>query len=100
MIFTQQKVFDDCVYKSKLRFDFYLNRYNVIIEYDGIQHFEAVDFAGRGKSWANEQYKLIKQKDKIKNSYCLCRGIRLIRIPYYNYNNIEQILTSNLLEVF
>ena len=32
--------FDDCLYKNKLRFDFYLPDYNTCIEYDGEQHYQ------------------------------------------------------------
>ncbi|MCB2315620.1 hypothetical protein [Clostridium tagluense] len=34
--------------------------------------------------------------DKIKNNYCKDNNINLIRIPYWEKNNIEQILKSAL----
>ena len=42
--------FDDCKCKNPLPFDFYLPKYNICIEYDGIQHFEPIDFAGKEKN--------------------------------------------------
>ena len=91
-----QFTFDDCQYKTFLPFDFYLPQYNILIEYDGIQHFEPTDFAGKGKKWAEEQFKLTKIKDNIKTQYCKDNNIKLIRIPYWDFNNIDNILKKEL----
>lgn len=42
--YKSQKTFDDCKYKQKLQFDFYLPEYNLCIEYNGIQHYIPIDF--------------------------------------------------------
>ena len=34
--------------------------------------------------------------NNIKNKYCRNNGIYLLRIPYYEYNNIEKILDKHL----
>ena len=34
----------------------------------------------------------LKENDKRKDEYCLLNNIRLIRIPYTEINNIENIL--------
>lgn len=99
-IYISQKTFDDCVYEQKLKFDFYLPDYNTIIEYDGEQHFMPVDFANKGIEWATNSYNKNLQRDEIKNKYCKDNNIRLIRIPYYEYDNIESTLTSELSDVF
>ena len=92
--YIYQKTFSDCKYKKELPFDFYLPDYNVLIEYDGIQHFEAVDFAGKGDAWALEQLKLVQYRDGIKNRYCEHNNIKLLRIPYFK--NIEEELEKFL----
>jgi len=79
--------FDDCKYINKLTFDFYLPEYNTCIEFDGQQHFYPVDFFGGEKS-----FKLQQKKDNIKNKYCIENNIELIRIPYFEYDNINSIL--------
>lgn len=94
--FITQKTFDDCTYKEKLRFDFYLPDYNVLIEYDGEQHFRPVDFASKGLAWANKVFEHNQIKDKIKNDYCKDNNIRLIRIPYWEFDNIDTILASEI----
>ncbi len=95
VIFESQKTFEYCKNKHKLPFDFYLPEYNICIEFDGKQHFEPINFFG-GKDAFNKT----KINDNIKNKYCSDNNIKLIRIPYYNYENIEHILNDELLNVF
>ena len=77
IIYEKQKTFDDLIFFSKLKFDFYLPKYNTIIEYDGIQHFEPVEFLG-----GDEEFEKNKQRDLLKTEYCLKNNIKLIRISY------------------
>lgn len=92
--FVKQKRFDDCKNKRSLPFDFYLPELNVCIEYDGIQHYEPVDFFG-----GMEIYKYTKENDNIKDGYCKENGIKLIRISYKNDNTdkIIECLDAQLL---
>jgi hypothetical protein len=79
--FIKEKTFSDCVNVStgrKLRFDFYLTKFNICIEYDGIQHFKPITFWG-GNIDTLLEYKL---RDKIKNDYCKINNIKLYRINY------------------
>lgn len=85
--FVNQKSFNNFIYedtKGKPKYDFYLPDFNILIEYDGEQHFEDVF------SWDTEaDFQLRQQHDKIKNEYALKNNFILIRIPYTYYNNIE-----------
>lgn len=85
--FIQQCKFDDCINPKtnfKLSFDFYLPQYNCCIEYDGIQHFKPVEEWGGLKTFQEGQ-----KRDKIKNEFCLSRHIQLIRIPYTDYELLD-----------
>lgn len=64
--FIPQYPFDGCVYKGQLYFDFYLPDFNACIEYDGIHHFESVDFAGKGEEWAKEHFIYTVLRDEVK----------------------------------
>ena len=76
--YIHEKMFDKCRgKKNKLPFDFYLPEYNICIEYDGIQHFEPVEYFGGEKTFLRTI-----ECDKIKNEYCSKNNIRLIRIKY------------------
>ena len=87
---------DGCVSKRNLKFDFYIPKLNLAIEYDGQQHFEPVDFSGKGYESALEIYNNTRMRDKIKDDFCANNNIRLLRIPYTEYENIHDILINNL----
>ncbi len=89
--FKKEKTFDGCKNKLKLPFDFYLEEKNTIIEFDGIQHYEPIDYFG-----GLEAFEYRKSNDKIKNEYCKNNNIRLIRIPYFKIKEIDDILAKEL----
>lgn len=78
---------------SKLRFDFaILNNegdLTMLIEYDGKQHFEPVEVMGGEK-----KFRETVTHDKLKNQYCKDKNINLLRIPYWDFNKIEEILMN------
>lgn len=88
-----QYTFEDCRNINKLPFDFYLPDYNMCIEYDGQQHFESINHFG-GK----EKLNLRQLRDNIKTEYCQRNNIKLLRIPYWEFENIESILNKELLK--
>lgn len=90
IIYVPEYKFHDCRNILPLPFDFYLPDYNVLIEYDGIIHY-------KDKFNDPNEFKLVKKRDKIKTKYCKDNNIKLIRIPYWEFNNIEKILTKELL---
>ena len=78
--FQSQYIFDDCKNIYVLRFDFgilYNDELIGLIEYDGKQHFEPIEYFG-GESG----FKRTQQRDKIKNAYCKAHNIPLLRLPY------------------
>lgn len=88
--YKKEYIFKDCgqaTKGSRLRFDFYLCEQNKIIEVDGKQHFEPVGFGGVDANKALQIFKKQKMNDEIKNNYCLCNNIPLLRIPYTDYTN-------------
>ena len=95
--YRYQQSFDNCKDKKILPFDFYIPKYNICIEYDGVQHFKPVDFAGRGEKWATQQLTIIQTHDKIKTKFCKDNNIRLLRISYLE--NINEILDNYLLNI-
>ena len=71
-----------------LRFDFVLydNNKKIIccIEYDGIQHFQRIPHFQK----TIFDFKKTKEWDRRKNSYCLKNKIPLIRIPYWDLQDL------------
>ena len=68
----------------KGRFDFYLPEQNIIIEYDGIQHFQS----GKGYFDNIEKFSITQEHDEIKTKWCKDNNILLIRIPYTKYETL------------
>lgn len=84
--FKQHYWFSDCRDKNPLPFDFYIVDYNMIIEFDGRQHFD------NPGTFFTHSVKSTKKHDEIKNKYCKNKGINIIRIPYWDYLKIDKIL--------
>jgi very-short-patch-repair endonuclease len=76
-------------YFGRLRPDFYLADKNIIIEYHGIQHYEPVEFFG-GVDGFNERIIRDKQKEDIAKDL----NFNFVVIPYWDFDNIEQILNE------
>lgn len=89
--YTRQYKIEGCQSIRLLPFDFYLPSYNILIEFDGKQHYKIIDFFG-----GLEEFIGRKVKDTIKNEYCKKNNITLIRIPYWEFDNIENILKEKL----
>lgn len=84
--YEQQKHFKEL---NQLSFDFYIPNKNVLIEYQGEQHFHSIKFFGG-------EAKYLKQieNDSIKREFCKNNNFILLEIEYFNYNNIEDILNK------
>lgn len=97
--FINQKSFLDFRYPETNgipKYDFYLPEKNILIEYDGEQHFHPAF------NWDTEQKFLLRQYyDKLKNEYALNNNFILIRIPYTHYNNIkiEDLLENSIFKI-
>lgn len=96
ILFVAQKDFPTCINPEtnrKLLFDFYLPEYDVLIEYDGEQHFFTRD---------NDLFDsaATKHRDEYKNQWCKQNNKKLIRIPYTDYEKLSyEYLQKKILEV-
>lgn len=93
VIYEIEKCYDDLKVRGKfLPFDFYLPNHNLLIEYDGEQHFKEVKYFG-GKKKLESQ----KRRDGLKNKYALDNNINLLRIPYtLTQNQVVALLSKYL----
>lgn len=92
--YIHQCKFEGCIDKRELPFDFYFPQEKICIEADGRQHFEPVIFGSMTYSDALENFKIVKRHDEIKDKFCKDNNMKLIRIPYWERNNIKAILES------
>ena len=71
------------------RYDFFLPRYNTLIEFHGQQHFK------EEKHWGGKKaLKKSIRRDLIKVELAKRHGYNIVVIPYYHKNNIEDILKN------
>lgn len=76
---------------TRYRFDFFLPTHNVYIEYHGIQHYEPIEL------WGGEKALLeTKKRDDIKKTISIEEKRELIEIPYWDFEEIENILKDKL----
>ena len=61
------------------RYDFCIPSKNLLIEYDGIQHFKPIPIFG-----GEDSFKIIKIRDKAKNKLAKLKKYNLLRISFRN----------------
>lgn len=95
--YNPQYSFEDCKNINCLPFDFYIPKLNIAIEYDGEHHYRPWKHSkNQTDEDAMREFQDIKKRDSIKTTYCKDNDIKLIRIPYFDYDNIETILSTEL----
>lgn len=76
---------------TRLFVDFYLPKHNVIIEFNGMQHYKPIKLWGGQESFEKQQNRDISVK-----MYCKENNIKLIEIPTKKFGKIKEILTKEL----
>lgn len=61
--------------------DFFIS-FNLIIEYNGIQHYKPVRFGGISKEIAEKNFITQQNRDNTLRQYCLQNNLKLLEIPY------------------
>lgn len=88
--FECEKVYDDLKLKGHLRYDFYLPRYDVLIEYHGAQHFREGSINSSWRKKRNLQQ--IKESDIAKSAYATEKHIPLLIISDTKQMEIEKAI--------
>lgn len=90
--YTQQKKICLNLNNKTIIVDFYIKRNGIeyIIEYNGKQHYEPVDYFG-----GEEQFKKQQLRDCLLREYCKLYNIKLLEIPYTD-KDIENTILNFL----
>lgn len=86
---------------GSLSYDFYVPQYNLLIEYQGGQHYFPVEYFGGKKKFEKQ-----KEHDKRKKEYALSHGYNYLEIKYdedveailTNYLNLEPLTTAGAVQ--
>lgn len=92
--FEYQKRFKELKDKRELPYDFYLHDFNLVIEYQGRQHFET-SVTSRFRKDAISQ----PRRDKIKKEFALNASLFYLDIASENTNEIELAVHQKLQEI-
>lgn len=89
----QYKIYNENLFCKNTCFevDFFIESKNLVIEYNGIQHYQPIQLFGGEKRFKEQQ-----ERDMALRQYCKEHKIKLIEIPYTDYDNIETILKKAL----
>jgi len=80
--------YDDLKDEKLLSYDFYLQKYNLLIEFNGKQHYEFISYFHKDLHDFHKQL----HHDWLKRKYAQKNNIKLLTIPYWDYDRIEEIL--------
>jgi hypothetical protein len=95
--FEKEKTYEWLVNDGHMYLDFYLPKYNVGIECQGVQHYADIEIQGR------KNYQYIHQNDLLKNKLCKENGIKIFyftdknmydnyckdkELTYYDFNSM------------
>ena len=79
--FIEQHTFEGLKMKRNLKCDFFLPKHNVVIEFNGIQHYEPREQFGGEKGLKKTQ-----KSDSIKREFCSINEIRLLEVRFDDSN--------------
>lgn len=94
--FITQKTFDYLKDIRKLKFDFYLPKHNKIIEFDGAGHFMAI--WGTSDELKQKRFEDCQKRDRIKNEWAKANNIPMLRIPYWDFDRVEELIEAFILD--
>ncbi len=77
------------------RFDFYIQDKNIAIEFHGRQHYMPSCFGSETKN-VDQMFVRNIASDYEKQIWCQSNGITLIEVPYWEFQNISEILDISL----
>ena len=87
ILFEEQKRFSVCKDEKPLSYDFYVPERNLLIEYNGAQHYKAVEQFGGEK-----RLRLQRHHDWLKRKFAKDNDYKLLIIPYWKFEDISEIL--------
>lgn len=76
--YEPQKTFKDLKDKTYLSYDFFLPEQNILIEYQGVQHYQSISFGGQNYTDLKTQ----QHHDKLKREYAKKNGYKLLELHY------------------
>lgn len=80
------KMFDDLKDNKRLHYDFYLPDTNILIEYQGEQHYRPINLFG-----GEEKFRLQVSHDEMKRNFAKDNNFIELEMPYKDFTNQKQV---------
>lgn len=95
--YDYQKIFDDLKDDRLLSYDFFIPSQKILIEYQGLQHYQPIDYFGGDTTFKRQQ-----KHDKMKADYAKDHGYKLIAVPYTEdtFSKIKKYLSKHGLKLY
>lgn len=90
--YEKEKTFQDLYDKQKLKYDYFIASKNLLVEFDGEQHFRPA--FGKDVEERKSNFEITKRHDDLKNQYAQLHNIKLLRIKYDEEEHIDEILNT------
>lgn len=92
--YVEQATFEGMVNIKPLYYDFLIEDKDLIIEYQGLQHYKPVEFLG-----GFNKFKSQVKRDRIKLQFAINNGYKLIEVPYTldSQEKVQNFLKEDLL---
>lgn len=82
---------------GNLLYDFYIPKYNLLVEYNGKFHCEPIkNYKNEPIKFAEERFNKQQEHDRRKREYANKNNIKLLEIWHWDFDNIESILENAL----
>ena len=95
--YEREYIYENLKFVNSLRFDFYIKEKNLLIEYQGEQHYKPITFDSNTPiEKAKLELKMRRHRDWLKRNFARKNNIKLLIIPYWKFNEIENILEVNI----
>ena len=78
---------------QRLRFDFLLPQYDIIIECNGLQHYRPINFFGGEEGYNKRRY-----LDDIKRQWAISNNYKVLEIKYKEDNDISETLILDFIK--
>lgn len=81
--------------KDSIIVDYYIPNKNMIIEYNGQQHYKYIQFFHRGgyQAFVNQV-----NRDNVLREFCEANDIKLLQIPYVDNSRLEEVIHAFIKE--
>lgn len=95
--FIPQARFPTCRNINPLPFDFYLDDFGILIEFQGGHHYFPHSYSSdKSQETKDKNLEGVQERDKIKKQWAIDNGFVLLEITYADLDNLQELLFKEM----